>query len=117
LELLNHLRIYDNGFLIGDTSVVPTVTPCSETDPGFVTAPEVAYFDPAYSHGAFFLGAGSHAITIQVIVSPFGSGIAYLRADSAGPPVPTFSQHGYLMFVVLVIGSAAFFIRRMRKAI
>ena len=34
----------------------------------------------------------------------------------SGPPVPTFSQYGYLIFIILLIVSAVFFIRRMGRA-
>jgi len=71
--------------VIGTTLFVPTV-PCSGTGQD-EQGPAAAFLDPTYSSGAFRLPAGSHAITIQVITSPFFGGRGYIRIDSPVPPV------------------------------
>lgn len=51
--------------------------------------PDVAYAIPDYSKGTFLLGAGNHEITIKPVLSPFGQGGAFFRADTGIPsPVP-----------------------------
>ncbi len=79
----DRFRIYDNGVPIGDTSAVP-VGECGTSDP------DIAFADPTFSHGSFQVGGGNHAITIQAIDSPFGSGGAFLRADLSAFKVVNF---------------------------
>lgn len=74
----DQFRVYDNAVPIGDTSPVPVDTACSPS----VGNADAAFHDPAYSKGSFLVPAGPHSITIQAIVSPFGSGGAYLRVDA-----------------------------------
>jgi hypothetical protein len=52
--------------------------------------------------------------TIKNVTSDRTISATFERQQAA---VPTFSQYGYLIFVVLVAASAVFFIRRMRRAI
>ncbi len=41
--------------------------------------------NPGISSGSVLLGGGAHSITIQMLASPFGSGAAFFRIDSAVP--------------------------------
>ncbi|HUB33430.1 MAG TPA: PEP-CTERM sorting domain-containing protein [Bryobacteraceae bacterium] len=79
----DQFAVFDNGTLLGDTSV-PTNdgSTCGEN-------PDSCFADPLWSSGTFSLGAGSHSITIETILSPYGSGGAALRIDPAPVPEPS----------------------------
>lgn len=81
----DEFRLFDNGALVGTTSQVDTGT-CPGLDE--VSDPEVAVADPRYSSGSFRLGAGTHALVIEVVESPFAAGAAALRVDVAPPDTP-----------------------------
>lgn len=69
----DQFRIYDNGSPIGETSAVPV-------DPaGVQIGPEAAFADPSYSSGSFWLPAGAHSISIEVINNPYDGGRGYIR--------------------------------------
>lgn len=92
----DRFRIYDNGVLVGDTSV-PTLTSCDF--PGFTDDPDTANASPSYSHATFALPPGAHSITVQVLVGPWGDGRAYIRIDGLTPPAaakvkPVWWQNG-----------------------
>ncbi len=70
----DQFRVFDNSVVLGDTNPVPPGN-------GGEVGPVAAFSDPAYSHGSFLVGAGSHSITIQAIASPFGGGRGYIRVD------------------------------------
>jgi hypothetical protein len=71
----DQFAVYDKGVLLGNTSAVPTGSAsCSN--------PDSCFTDPAFSHGTFQLPIGMHSIKIVAIVSPFGSGGAWLRVDA-----------------------------------
>jgi len=78
----DQFRIYDFGVPIGDTSAVPSEAPACSSAVG----PDAAFADPSYSSGSFMLGSGPHSIDIQVIVSPFGGGRGYIKADAVITP-------------------------------
>ncbi len=73
----DEFRVYDGTTALGDTSVVATDPSCAGTGD-----PDAALADPTYSHGVFFVMAGSHSINIQATESPFGAGGAYVRVDA-----------------------------------
>ena len=74
--------VYDFGVLLGSTSLVgfDYDYPYScDIDPN------PCYADPLMSSGIWFLGPGSHSITIDVDTNPFWGGIGYLRVDAPEP--------------------------------
>lgn len=75
----DRFRVYDFGTPIGDTSLVPIAS-------GVEVGPDAAFADPTYSSGAFYLAAGAHSITIQVIQNPYYSGRGYIQVLEAAPP-------------------------------
>jgi hypothetical protein len=105
-------KVYDNGVPIGDTSNVPAGG-CP--GPNDIVDPDVAYADPTYSHGVFSLAAGYHAITIQVTVSPFEGGGAFLRVDQAAA-IPALSGWGLFTFFGLLVFCAVWFIHKRRTS-
>lgn len=74
-------RLFDNGILVGDTSIPPS--------PGTGTnnpSPDVDFLDPRLSHGLFSLQGGTHSLTIEIIQNappPNDAAIGYFRVDSA----------------------------------
>jgi hypothetical protein len=75
----DRFRIYDHGVPVFVTTRVPADTnrSCAASE---VFNPHVAWSDPTYSRGSLLLGAGFHKIRIQAIRSPFGGGVAFLKA-------------------------------------
>lgn len=71
--------VYDDGGLIGSTSVVPIGGTCE----GNVDA---CFADPNSSKGFFDLAPGAHSITLEQIAGSFTSGS--LRVDSLPVPEP-----------------------------
>ena len=69
----DQFRIYDNGSPIGETSAVPV------DNTGLQVGPEAAFADPTYSSGSFWLPAGAHSISIEVINNPYDGGRGYIR--------------------------------------
>lgn len=78
----DQFAIYDNGVLIGNTSVAPPDPICE----GTAGDPDSALASSAYTRGVFLLPPGPHAITIQIVVNPFSEGGAFLRVDSPDGP-------------------------------
>lgn len=69
----DRFRIYNHGSPMGETSAVPV-------DPaGVQIGPEAAFVDPTYSSGSFWLPAGAHSISIEVINNPYDGGRGYIR--------------------------------------
>ncbi|MGA2138137.1 MAG: hypothetical protein ABSH14_04665 [Verrucomicrobiia bacterium] len=71
----DQFAIYDNGILIGNSSVVPdwsTYESDAFESPPWTADPAVAWLDPHFSHFDESLGNGSHSITIQETVEPSG---------------------------------------------
>ena len=62
------------GTSCGQTSNAPNLGRFVWTD-----NPNTAYADARWSSGRFYLGAGSHTITITVVSSPWGSGGGFWR--------------------------------------
>jgi hypothetical protein len=81
----DRFEVFDFGTLLGSTSIVPTSTDDTTSNP------DLAFADLTYSKGTFFLAPGLRSISIRVLDSPFGSGGAFIRRDSAPPStaVPT----------------------------
>jgi len=77
----DQFEIFDNSIEVGTTSVVAAGggNPCGG-DIGCALA------NSAYSQGVFDLGAGSHSITIEEIVSPYGSGAAAFSVGTVPEP-------------------------------
>jgi hypothetical protein len=75
--------IFDFGSSLGLTS-----TPSGADGIQCSTDYDLCSVDPRWSTGIFPLAAGSYSITGVTTVSPFGSGGAALRADSASASVP-----------------------------
>lgn len=74
----------ENGtVLIGQTSTVPLPDPDDECPVDtYTTEPSAAMASPVFSKGAFVLASGIRTITIRPRVSPFGSGMGFLRLVS-----------------------------------
>jgi len=49
--------------------------------PGDTTTADTAFADASYSHAAFTLPAGTHALAIEATANPFGGGSGFLRVD------------------------------------
>jgi hypothetical protein len=63
--------------------------------------------DSYFSHGVFSLAGGSHSITIQDVLSPYGAGGAYLEAATARTvPVPAAAATGMELLGVISLGWA-----------
>lgn len=77
----DQFRVFDNGVELGVTSLPVAGAQCFG-DIGCALA------DSRLSFGAFELGAGDHAITIQVFATQLGNGAAVLSAQSAEVPEP-----------------------------
>lgn len=67
---------------VGATSEVATDIDCSGPA---ISDPDLAFVDPAYSHGTFRVAAGHHVLWIRTSESPFTTGGAYFRVDAATP--------------------------------
>lgn len=73
----DQFEIYDNGVLLGDSSV-PTVNNCSVV----LSDPSVAYAAPGYSTFSSTLAAGvTHNITLVMLASPYGGGTGALQVN------------------------------------
>jgi hypothetical protein len=81
----DQFEVFDSGASVGTTSAVAVDAQCDDVPE--IVDPDVAFADSTYSHGAFVLAPGSHAITIRAIVNPFAGGGAWLRVDTL--PLPT----------------------------
>jgi hypothetical protein len=71
----DQFAIYDNGVLLGDSSVVAdwsTYESNAFTSPPYTADPGTAWLDSHFSHFDYFLGSGPHSITIQETVEPSG---------------------------------------------
>jgi hypothetical protein len=98
----DQFNVFDNGVLIGSTSVVPNVgiVQCA----GDSTDPAVCALDPGSSRGVFRLVTGqSHSITIQTaVINCCGAGAAYFfLAESA--PIPTLSEWAIILMAALLV--------------
>jgi PEP-CTERM motif len=78
---VDRFQVFDNGVSLGLSSLETPGGTC-DTNIGCALA------DTHYSRGVFTLGAGSHAITIQMVDSPVGSGSAVLQAAPVTAAVP-----------------------------
>jgi hypothetical protein len=78
---LDRFEVYDEGSLLGTTSVPADA-------PGWTDNFDVAYASPLWSSGQFSLAPGSHAITLFAVVNPREAGTGGLRVDVAAVPAP-----------------------------
>jgi hypothetical protein len=79
----DRFAVLEGATLIGDTSLVATN--------GDITCngnPDACLADSRWSHGEFILGPGTHSLTVDAILSPFGDGGYALRLDPAQTPEP-----------------------------
>ena len=74
-------QVYDFGIPLGETSWVPAAGSCGSN-------PEDCLWTA--STRVYSMAPGPHSITIQAVLSPFGSGAAYFRVreSSCGAPAP-----------------------------
>jgi len=103
----DQFNVYDNAALLGATSV-PVNDGTQVNDD-----PDAAFASPKFSHGQWFLVAGNHSITIEAILSPYGSGAGYLRADTAQSIVPLPAAAWSGLALLGMMGIAA--VRRIRR--
>lgn len=81
----DQFNVYDNGILIGTT---PSVEISDDSTTG---DPAAAFADPTYSNGSFYVEAGSHAITIEIINNYYNGGGGYIRVVQTAPDAPVVS--------------------------
>jgi len=107
----DQFEVYDNGVLIGTTSV-PLDTGAAQADP------DLAFADPGWSSGVFTVPPGNHSITILIILTATGfpDGGAYLQITQAANPIPTLGTLGLIAFVLLLLSVGIWVIRRQRQA-
>jgi hypothetical protein len=77
--------VRDNGNIIGETSLPGAQDFCGgdPNDPTAGSDPVSCFLNfPQASRGIFTLGGGPHSFEIQVILSPFGGGGAFLCIDT-----------------------------------
>jgi len=67
-------KVFDGIEVLGDTS--------APTGGDFCDDPVVCFGNDNFSKRIFTLGLGDHSFTIQTLLSPFGSGAAFLCIDS-----------------------------------
>lgn len=104
-DSVDRFAVFDNNVLLGDTSA-PTSGGVCNNNIGCALA------DSRYSFGAFNVGAGSHSITVQAIVSPTGSGAAVLNATATAVPEPGSVVMVFTMVGILGYGAGK---KRLRK--
>jgi hypothetical protein len=93
----DRFAVYDSGTLVGTTSKPGTSGKANTSDP------DVAFQDPAYSSGTFWLTAGQHSITIKTteVADGWTHGVGFLRVDNVhNTPEPT-------SFLLAALGLAA----------
>lgn len=106
-----------NGTNIGNTSVPFYDGTCNDgttrtTDPAF------AYSSSLWSHGQVLLGAGSYTVTGTTVLSPFGSGGAYVQLSSTslgGPGIGSVPVPAAGVLLASAFGGVAA-LRRRKKA-
>ena len=78
-------RIYDNGSLLGDTSLVAQQPVLVESDP------DLAFASADWSDGTFPLAAGAHSITIEIVQQngQIDNGGGFFRINAEPVPEPT----------------------------
>jgi hypothetical protein len=86
------LEVFDFGVPIGTTPPVQSGGTCN-------TDPEVCFADPLSSSATFNLGPGDHSITINAVVTEFGSGAAYFRVDGDQVQEGDFATH-YVVYSI-----------------
>lgn len=81
-----------DAFESGDTFSVFVNGPLALTTPSVplgnpgVTDPNLAFADPAYSHGSIYLNPGTYTVDVFALDSPYGSGGAYVEVVSTPEP-------------------------------
>jgi PEP-CTERM motif len=86
----DQFTVSDGATVLGNTS-----TPANNGDG--CGAYDSCIADPNFSIGVFALGAGSHSIDITTLLSPLGSGLAFINLDpAAASPVPEPSSFALL---------------------
>lgn len=104
-QSVDRFAVFDNNVLLGNTSA-PTTGGACDNNIGCALA------DSHYSFGAFNVGAGSHSITIQAIVSGLGAGAAVLNATATAVPEP-----GSVVMMFTMVGILGYGVgkKRLRK--
>lgn len=98
----DRFEVFSNGMSLGLTS-----EPLSQYD--FTDQYDLAASDPRWSTGIWSLAAGKYLISGLTTLSPYGSGSAALRVDTAPVPVPAAA---WLLGSALIGGLG---LRRFRK--
>lgn len=96
----DQFAVYDNGSLLGDTSV-------PANDGAYTGDPDFAYSDPRWSHGFWDLGIGAHSLTFNIIATAAccATGGADFRVDPASVPEPgALGTFGLGLFAIGAIG-------------
>jgi hypothetical protein len=103
----DQFRAYDFGVSLGLTSAPGSGPSCGDD-------PVPCLADPNISSATFMLGPGNHSLTIEAVLSPYGSGAAYFRADELQGVAPEPASWALVAGVLgLLAGSR---LRRFRRA-
>jgi len=105
-ESVDRFAVFDNNVLLGNTSAPTRGGVCD-------TSIACALADSHYSFGSFNVGAGSHSLTIQAIVSGAGAGAAVLNATATAVPEPGSVVMLFTMVGILGYGAGK---KRFRKS-
>jgi hypothetical protein len=82
-------RVRVDGVAVGDIS-----STADDSCVGEVADPDLAFTDPRFAHGSFPVGPGPHEVVLEVIRTPFGNGVGFIRVDLRTPPSADACRHG-----------------------
>lgn len=102
----DRFEVFNSGTSLGLTSL-PTagVGPCGDD-------PVPCLADPNFSSATFLLGAGSYSIAIDAVLSPWGAGAAYFRAEQVQGAVPEPATWALVAGVIALVAGKRYRRRR-----
>ncbi|MFN7940405.1 MAG: hypothetical protein U0X73_02305 [Thermoanaerobaculia bacterium] len=105
-------RVRVDGQVIGTTPPVPPEAGCDR----FQDDLDRCFADPTFSHATFQLASGQHTVQIEVVDDPFNGGGGAIRAHRVIQAIPTLSQIGLALFLLVLLGASLLILRRRRSA-